>query len=142
MMAGFIKSVFFYAVISSFTGSWCITALFVIDGMGVWERAPKTNRLHFHGLFNIPDGTMPGEIIEVKDYDTKAYKMQTSYQNTYFNERFGRSDFKEINPYEYRLGNAISYLIKYLEKSNEKIVYSKNLPMYFVSDILEEDIIC
>ena len=46
--------------------------------MGVWERAPKTNRLHFHGLFNIPDGTMPGEIIEVKDYDTKAYKMQTS----------------------------------------------------------------
>ena len=110
--------------------------------MGVWERAPKTNRLHFHGLFNIPDGTMPGEIIEVKDYDTKCYRMQTSYQNTYFNERFGRSDFKEINPYEYRLGNAIAYLIKYLEKSNEKIVYSKNLPMYFVSDILEDDIIC
>ena len=22
--------------------------------MGVWERAPETNRLHFHGLFKIP----------------------------------------------------------------------------------------
>lgn len=110
--------------------------------MGVWERAPKTNRLHFHGLFNIPDGTMPGEIIEVRDYSTQYKKMQTTFQNTYFNERFGRSDFKEINPYEKRLGSAIAYLVKYLEKTNEKIVYSKNLPMYFVSDILEDDIIC
>ena len=24
--------------------------------MGVWERAPETKRLHFHGLFYIPDG--------------------------------------------------------------------------------------
>lgn len=44
--------------------------------VGVWERAPKTNRLHFHGIMAIPDGTMPGEIIEVNDWDSKCHRRQ------------------------------------------------------------------
>ena len=40
---------------------------------------------------------MKGELIEVKDYSTKAHRMQITTQNTYFNKRFGRSDFKEID---------------------------------------------
>lgn len=110
--------------------------------MGVWERAPKTNRLHFHGLFNIPENSMPGTLNIVKDYDTISHKMQTSIQSSYFNERFGRSDFKEIDEQERRLGNALAYLMKYIEKTGEKIVYSKNLPQYFISDILDTDIVC
>ena len=78
--------------------------------MGVWERAPKTNRLHFHGLFNIPPNAMPGQIIEVRDYSTQFNKMQKTFQSSYFNERFGRSDFKEIDEQERRLGNALAYL--------------------------------
>lgn len=110
--------------------------------MGVWERAPKTNRLHFHGLFNIPENSMPGTLNIVKDYDIISHKMQTSIQSSYFNERFGRSDFKEIDEQERRLGNALAYLMKYIEKTGEKIVYSKNLPQYFISDILDTDIVC
>lgn len=110
--------------------------------MGVWERAPNTNRLHFHGLFNIPPNSIPGEIIEIKDYDTRSHKMRTTFQSSYFNERFGRSDFKEIDENENRLGNALSYLMKYMEKTGEKIVYSKNLPQYFISDIMDDDIVC
>lgn len=110
--------------------------------MGVWERAPKTNRLHFHGLFNIPENSMPGEIIEVKDYSTQFNKMQKTFQSSYFNARFGRSDFKQIDEQERRLGNALAYLMKYIEKTGEKIVYSKNLPQYFISDILDTDIVC
>ena len=110
--------------------------------MGVWERAPNTNRLHFHGLFNIPPKSMPGEIIEVSDYDTRSHKMRTTYQSSYFNERFGRSDFNEIDENENRLGNALAYLMKYMEKTGEKIVYSKNLPQYFISDIMDDDIVC
>lgn len=110
--------------------------------MGVWERAPKTNRLHFHGLFNIPDNSMPGTLNIVKDYDTISHKMQTSIQSSYFNDRFGRSDFKEIDEQERRLGNALAYLMKYIEKTGEKIVYSKGLPQYFISDILDNDIVC
>ena len=110
--------------------------------MGVWERAPKTHRLHFHGLFEIPNDSMPGALLSVKDYDTKKHKMQISNQSTYFNEKFGRSDFKEIDEHEKRLGNALAYLMKYIEKSGEKIVYSKGLPQFFISDIMDEDVIC
>lgn len=31
--------------------------------------------------------------------------------------------------------------MKYLEKTGEKIVYSKGLPQYFISDIMEDDIV-
>lgn len=36
--------------------------------VGVWERSPEKHRLHFHGLFYIPEGSMPGKLIEAMDY--------------------------------------------------------------------------
>lgn len=108
--------------------------------MGVWERAPKTKRLHFHGLFLIPKNSMVGEIKSVRDYNLNTHKMQETYQNSYFNDRFGRSDFDELN--KHKMGEAMQYLIKYIEKTEEKIVYSKGLYQYFISDILDEDIVC
>jgi len=110
--------------------------------MGVWERSPEKKRLHFHGLFYIPKNGMVGELKTVRDFDTRSNKMRTTIQSTYFNERFGRSDFEEIDEQEKRLGSAIAYLMKYIEKTGEKIVYSKNLPQYFYSDIMDCDIVC
>ena len=109
--------------------------------MGVWERAPETKRLHFHGLFNIPANNMPGELIECEDYNFSAHKRIKTYQNTYFNAKFGRSDFKEINT-KSDLMNEVRYICKYIEKTGEKIVYSKGLPQYFISDIMDEDVVC
>ena len=109
--------------------------------IGVWERSPKTNRLHFHGIFHVPHGTLPGMLIMVRDYSTTAHKMQERTQSIYFNERFGRSDFEPIVD-RTRMGEAMAYLMKYIEKSGEKIVYSRGLPQYFLSDILEEDVVC
>ena len=40
------------------------------------------------------------------------------------------------------LGEAIAYLTKYMEKTGEKMVYSKGLPQFFISDIMDEDIVC
>ena len=107
--------------------------------IGVWERSPTNQRLHFHGIFVIPK--MIGEIVEIKDYSTKTHKMQTTYQNTFFLERFGRNDFREIenNSLVYQ---AISYILKYIRKTGEKVIYSKHLQTYFVSDILERDVVC
>ena len=51
-------------------------------------------------------------------------------------------DFKEIDEHERKLGNALAYLMKYIEKTGEKIVYSKGLPQYFISDIMDEDVVC
>ena len=110
------------------------------DIQGEWERSPKKQRLHFHGLFYIPEGTMPGVLLDVNDYNFNTRRRQITHQNTYFNERFGRSDFEEVNPKT--LGSAVAYIIKYLEKTGEKIVYSKGLPQYFISDIMEDDIVC
>ncbi len=109
--------------------------------VGVWERSPGKKRLHFHGLFYIPDGSMPGELVEVKDYSPIKKKVQYTLQNTYFNERFGRSDFKPIED-KSQMGEAVAYLMKYIEKTGEKIVYSKGLPQYFISDIMDDDVVC
>lgn len=81
---------------------------------------------------------MPGILKEHNDYSFITHKRQITWQNTYFNMRFGRSDFETIN----NLGSAIAYLIKYIEKSGERLVYSKGLPTYFISDILDDDVIC
>ena len=109
--------------------------------VGVWERSPEKHRLHFHGLFYIPEGSMPGKLIEVMDYSPIKKRVQKTVQNTYFNERFGRSDFKAVEDRS-MLGEAIAYLTKYMEKTGEKMVYSKGLPQFFISDIMDEDIVC
>jgi hypothetical protein len=83
---------------------------------------------------------MVGELTEHRDYSTKNHRMQTTLQNSYFTERFGRNDFEPINKQE--LPNATAYLMKYIDKSGERIVYSKNTPAYFVSDILDDDVVC
>ena len=108
--------------------------------IGVWERGGDTNRLHFHGIFYIPPDGMVGELIEIRDYSTKDNRMQTATQNTYFLERYGRNDFQKlILPHE--VGDSLGYLMKYIEKSGERLVYGGKLPTYFESDVLDEDII-
>ena len=108
--------------------------------IGVWERSPEKKRLHFHGIFNVPDGTMPGKLIDVNDYNFNTHNRQLTHQNTYFNERFGRSDFEMLD--SNKKNDAVAYLLKYIEKSGEKLVYSRKLPQYFVSDIIEDDVVC
>mgnify|MGYP001623320072 FL=1 len=108
--------------------------------IGVWERSPKKKRLHFHGIFYIPEGTLPGKMLDVEDYNFNTRKRQVTHQNTYFNEKFGRSDFEPLDMQN--IGSAIAYIVKYLEKTGEKLVYSKGLPQFFLSDIMDEDIVC
>ena len=89
--------------------------------IGVWERSAEKEWLHFHGLFYIPDGQMVGELFEVKDYSPKREKVQKTVQNTYFNERFGRSDFEAITS-SHALDDTIGYILKYIQKSDTKII--------------------
>ena len=109
--------------------------------IGVWERGGDTGRLHFHGIFYIPPGGMVGELTETRDYSTKDHCMQTAHQNTYFLERYGRNDFQALgSPME--IQHSLGYLMKYIEKSGERLIYGGKLPTYFVSDIMDEDILC
>lgn len=109
--------------------------------VGMWERGSDTDRLHFHGIFYVPDGNMIGNLEEVKDYDTRNHRMQTTLQNTHFLKHFGRNDFRPIcRPDD--VSSAVKYITKYMEKSGERLVYGGKLPTYFQSDILEDDIAC
>ena len=109
--------------------------------IGVWERAPETKRLHFHGIFYIPEGAMSGKLEEVRDYDTRKKRMQTIQQNTFFAEQFGRNEFRLIH-HSSELPQMVKYLMKYIEKSGGKLIYSRGLHEYFETDIMDEDIIC
>ncbi len=80
-------------------------------------------------------------LVEVKDWDSRANKRRTTIQNAYFTERFGRNDFSIIDD-PFQTQYAVKYIVKYLEKSGERIVYSKGLYQYFISDIMDEDILC
>lgn len=106
--------------------------------VGVFERSPDLKRLHFHGIFLIPQ--MVGEIIETKDYSTKIHKMQIAHQNTFFLNKFGRNDFRVID--KYGIEDAIKYITKYITKTGEKVIYSRGLQTYFITDIIEKDVVC
>ena len=109
--------------------------------IGVWERSPEKKRLHFHGIFYIPDGTLSGEMEDINSFNFTTRRRQTTKQNSFFAKRFGRNDFEKIDD-KNRLGDALAYIMKYIEKSGEKIVYSRGLAQFFMSDIMDEDIVC
>ena len=96
--------------------------------IGVWERAPETKRLHFHGIFYIPEGTLPGKNEEVRDFDTRARKMRTTYQNDFFGKKFGRNDFKPID-HASEVPQAIRYLTKYLEKTGRNRLFERTVSL-------------
>lgn len=108
--------------------------------MGVFEQAPETGRLHFHGLIYVPEGEMVGEITERRDYSTVRHDMITTHPNSFFEKRFGRCDFEEIDEMEMRKGNTLKYLLKYIGKTGERIVYSRGIPSEICLRIAADDI--
>ena len=109
--------------------------------MGVFERAPETGRLHFHGLLYIPDGEMIGTITEKTDYSTAQGKMQTTHENDFFQKTFGRNDFEELNEMELKHGQTLNYLLKYIGKTGERIVYSRGIPTEIYRKLNGDEII-
>jgi len=110
--------------------------------MGVWERGGETDRLHFHALVSVPEGHLCGKLEKKKDFNFKTKRLRRSMQHSYFNEKFGRTDFEPIIENVMAYYSAIEYILKYVEKSGERIVYSRKLPMYLITDINSEDVLC
>lgn len=106
---------------------------------GVWEGINGEKRLHFHALMNIPPGTMPGELVKEKSYNTNRKRMVETTSNTEFNAKFGRSDVEEIIMPLKDL--AYRYVLKYLDKGG-KAMSSRNCPENIRGWINEDDILC
>ena len=109
--------------------------------MGVFERAPETGRLHFHGLLYVPAGEMLGKLEEKTDYSTAQGKMQTRNENSFFERWYGRNDFEEITPSQLEYGDSVDYILKYIGKTNERIVYSRGIPTEICMVLSPKDII-
>lgn len=110
--------------------------------MGCFERS-KTERLHFHGLVYVPKGNMRGNIIEETYWDTNAHKKAKSFINDDFNEKIGRNDFKPITKTDLTFTHALDYILKYIGKSDNKIVYSRGIRDDFFALVdIEENTIC
>lgn len=109
--------------------------------MGVFEQAPETGRLHFHGLIYVPVGQMLGTLTEKQDYSTAQGKIQTRNENNFFADNFGRNDFCEVSTDEMRNGKRTEYILKYIGKTNERICYSRGIPTEICRAIDGDDII-
>ena len=121
----------------------CLSNLHTRHGwryMGVFEKAPKTGRLHFHALLYVPDGEMVGKITEVKDYSERLGNIQVTHSNDFFLETFGKNDFEELNELDMKSGRTITYITKYLEKTNERIVYSRGIATEICRKLTQRDI--
>lgn len=109
--------------------------------MGVFERVPETGRLHFHGLFYIPKGEMVGNIAEKREFNTHSKQMETIFENDFFRKGYGRNDFEDLQDYYLREEKISNYILKYINKSGEKIVYSRSIPTEIMLSISDQDII-
>lgn len=109
--------------------------------MGTWERGGDTDRLHFHAVLYIPEGKMVGKLELKRDYDVKKKRMVERMENSFFGDRFGRNKFELIDGTALTIGTAVSYIIKYIEKSGGRIICSKGLRTFIETDIDNDDVV-
>jgi len=110
--------------------------------MGTWERGKDTDRLHFHAIMHIPEGTMSGELVKKREYDVKKKRMVERIENTFFEKKYGRNTFEFVDGTALTVNTAIEYIIKYLEKDGGRIICSKGLHTFLETDIDNKDIVC
>ena len=95
--------------------------------MGVWEKGSKNNRLHFHCFINVPDN------YDMKFENRKEYNFITKEEieinvSLEFEDKFGRNDFTPIeNQHDANFIKEIEYMMKYITKQSDKVVYSRGL---------------
>ena len=96
--------------------------------MGVFERGEENGRLHFHCLLYVPAGQMIGTITKKREYSKRLGRVKDTFPNSFFDRKFGKSDFEELNPAQMRSGDSVNYLLKYLRKTDNRIVYGRGIP--------------
>lgn len=109
--------------------------------MGVFERGSKSDRLHMHALVYVPEGEMNGVIYEKWKYSEKQHRMVRTHPNSFF-DKYGENDFEPLSHDMLHKGTTLNYLLKYLEKSDEKIIYSRGIPTEALCYIHEDEVVC
>ncbi len=110
--------------------------------VGVRERGEDGGRTHYHFITYIPDGEMVGDLFLDRKYSTKRRRWEYFTNNTYFQERFGQCRFDVLTDDDIRAGRVTSYIRKYLQKNDERIIYSRHIPDHVELEIdLDDDVL-
>ena len=109
--------------------------------MGVFEYGEANGAIYFHALIYVPEGEMVGDIVAVSEYSKKRGERYTRYGNTFFDDAFGKSDFQDVNPVLLKRGGTSRYLVKYITKTGEKIVYSRGIPAEICKELSDNDVV-
>ena len=88
----------------------------------------------------IPEGEMVSSIYEREDWSERKHKMIVTHENKFFFDTYGKNDFSAVTKEELKSGMTLNYILKYITKTNEKIVYSRGIPSEFVDDIKDDDV--
>lgn len=106
-----------------------------------WEEGEIGDRVHLHAFLYVPEGKMIGELYQTSHFSTKRRKMEYYTDNTYFNSRFGISEWKKLDNLKNCKG-LVNYLAKYMAKDDGKIIYSRGIVDCLEAEIdLEKDIL-
>lgn len=103
--------------------------------IGAEERGELGGRLHYHFIVHVPPGEMIGNLFIDYKRSKKRGKMEYFTNNTYFQERFGQSCWERITEEDVKNGKVRRYLIKYLTKTNSKLIYSRGIPSEYEVEI-------
>ncbi len=111
--------------------------------MFVPEFGEENDRYHVHALIYIPKGaSVPGTFREYKRFNKKRHKMFVANENTYCRARFGLNDWQYIGDMSRdEMKRSISYVVKYMTKTENRAYYSRGIPTFLLSDVYERDII-
>jgi len=99
-----------------------------------WEEGELNSRTHLHALLYVPEGTMPGEMFLDHQYSYKRRRQEYFTNNTYFAERFGKTVWEKIEDLK-NCKSIINYMLKYIEKNDGKIIYSRGIPDHLEAEL-------
>ena len=66
--------------------------------------------------------------------------MQTVHINDFFENTFGRNDFEEIDDNHFSLNRTIDYILKYMEKTGERVNYSRQIPTELMTAVKDSNV--
>jgi len=106
-----------------------------------FEKGAEKGRVHVHGLVHVPGGNnMPGYCTLKRDYSRRYHRMETRNENSFFASKFGRNDFGSVDS-KIRGRTPIQYIGKYIEKTDDKMLYSRGLPTCLETDVCGDQVV-
>ena len=112
--------------------------------MIIKEEGEKTKRIHYHALMYIPKEGMIGELFwnnrpteKSNAKGEKYWVTEKQLENTWFNANFGMTNFQEIT-YVQGTMLPLDYIQKYMNKTEERIKYSRHIPSYEIKELPDD----